>query len=69
MMKLTVLKNYLKKRKTTSCALAKDLGIKPAYLSQIMGGHRRCSRYLALAITVYTKGEIQPLDLRPDDSE
>lgn len=57
---------YRRLNRSEKLALAKKLGSSPAYLSQLINGHRRASALFAVKIERATDGKIRRQDIRPD---
>jgi len=54
---------YCKEKGLTQKTLAKELKITPAFLSQLINGHRNPSPAMALQIEQITKGAITRMEL------
>lgn len=63
-MKLT---DYIKSNRGNGAALAKSMGIPPAFLSQMAIGYRAVTAERAVRIERATQGQVKRWDLRPDD--
>lgn len=61
------LKTYLATAPGGGVQLAEQLGVAPAYLSQMVNGHRAISPERCVAIEKATDGKVTRRDLRPDD--
>ena len=57
---------YLKENKIKGKDFADTLEISQAYLSQLCGGVRKPSKYLALIIEQKTRRAVKATELRPD---
>lgn len=61
------LKTYLADSPGGGVLLAEKLKVAPAYLSQMVNGHRAISPERCVAIEKATDGKVTRRDLRPDD--
>ncbi|MBA3774655.1 MAG: helix-turn-helix domain-containing protein [Ramlibacter sp.] len=61
------LKTYLANAPGGGVVLAEKLKVAPAYLSQMVNGHRAISPERCVAIEQATEGKVTRRDLRPDD--
>lgn len=61
------LSDYLAEERGRSADLARAINENPAYLSQMAAGKRPVHPALVPQIVAYSKGRVQPWDLRPDD--
>lgn len=61
------LKDYIVAFPGKGVAFAGLIGVAPAYLSQMLNGHRSVSPERALAIEQATNGQVTRRELRPDD--
>ena len=61
------LSSYLAAERGRAAALARDIGVAAAFLSQMASGVRRVSPALAVRIEKATAGVVSRRDLRPED--